>query len=372
MTGWVCVARFGGIGDNLISASVLRPLKRLGYKVEMMTDIKYGVVYQNNPFIDKLTVLPEGHIPPGPNWNEWFEKRAKEYDGFWHLSHTCEGRHALNTGTAAFWWPAAYRRKLCAGSYLETVHDIVGVAHDFGPLFFPEEEEFERGRKTKAEVGGRYLVWVIAGSRIDKVHPYSGMVVARIIRELDIAVMMIGAGGVQFEHAKTIAEHVKRQNGTDKGLHLALSPDTSDPGGHQHWGVRRSLTQALLADCVVTPDTGFAWATAMEPMPKVVLVSHASAENITSHWKNTITLHADPNEVPCWSCHRLHDTIATCTPARDLGIAAACMADISTELIVSAVKAALTRDATLLDAWPTRVTLRDFPSRPPLRVVANA
>ena len=32
-SGWVCVARFGGIGDNLICASPLRPLKRLGYKV---------------------------------------------------------------------------------------------------------------------------------------------------------------------------------------------------------------------------------------------------------------------------------------------------------------------------------------------------
>lgn len=370
MPGWICVCRFGGIGDNLICASPLRPLKRLGYKIELLTDHKHGVIYQNNPFIDKLTILPDKHIPSGPGWNEWFERRAKEYEQFFHLSHTCEGRHALNIGTAGFWWPAAYRRKLCAGSYLETVHDICGVAYDFGPLFFPTEEELTRARATRDEqVKGHYLGWVVSGSRIDKVHPYGGMAIARIIRELGVKVVMFGAGGTQFEYAKEVHEHVKRQNGTDEGLHLCLSPEASDPGGDKHWSTRRSLTQLALADAVVTPDTGLAWSVAMEPMPKVVMVSHASAENITTHWRNTITLHADPAEVPCHPCHRLHDTIDTCTPMKDLGKGAACMGDISTELIVSAVKAALARDAAPLQDWPTRVTLRDFPERPALRVV---
>jgi ADP-heptose:LPS heptosyltransferase len=364
MSGWACVARFGGIGDNLITASVLRPLKRLGYKIEMLTNDKYGVVFINNPFIDKLTTVTEGHIPGGPGWNEWFAKRAKEYEQFFHLSHTCEGRHALNVGTSAFWWPSAYRRRVCAGSYLETVHDICGVAHDFGPVFFPTEEEAARARKTRDEqIGGRYLVWVVSGSRLDKLHPYSGLAISRIIRELGIPVVMMGAGGLQFQHAKTIAEHIVRQNGTDKGLHLALSPDDSEKGGHQHFDVRRSLTQVLFADLVVTPDTGFGWASAMEPMPKVVMVSHASADNITKHWRNTITLHADPAEIPCWPCHRLHDDMSTCVPNKDLGKAAACMGDISTELIVSAVKAALSGDASHLQPWPMRVTLRDFPHR---------
>jgi ADP-heptose:LPS heptosyltransferase len=278
--------------------------------------------------------------------------------------------------------PAHYRRKICAGSYLETVHDICGVAHDFGPLYFPTEEETTRALDVRdkqsdpaaqiVRIGSRYLAWVVSGSRVDKMHPYSGMAIARIIRELGIHVVMFGIGGVQFENAKSITEHVARQNGADsRPPTLALSPENSDPGGEKNWNTRRSLAQLLLADAVVTPDTGLAWAAAMEPMPKVVMVSHASAENITKHWHNTITLHADPAEVPCWPCHRLHDTIETCTPMKDMGKAAACMGDISTELIVSAVKAALTRDASPLAAWPTRVTLRDFPARPALRVVTG-
>ena len=36
-SGWVGIARLGGIGDNLIAASVLRPLKKMGYKVDVVS-----------------------------------------------------------------------------------------------------------------------------------------------------------------------------------------------------------------------------------------------------------------------------------------------------------------------------------------------
>ena len=37
MNRWAAVARFGGIGDNLIAASPLRALKRMGYMTEVIT-----------------------------------------------------------------------------------------------------------------------------------------------------------------------------------------------------------------------------------------------------------------------------------------------------------------------------------------------
>src|SRR5271156_894210 len=283
-TGWACVARLGGVGDNLIASSVLRPLKRLGYQTEVITSDHCHTVYLNNPFLDKLTVKSDGQIPGGAEWQKWFVARGKEYELFAHLSHTCEKRHALFTDQTEFWWRPEYRRKLCAGSYLETVHDILGVPHEFGPMFFPTLEEQGRAMKTRHEqIGPKYVAWVLSGSRIDKIYPYAPMAIARIIKELEIPVVMVGVGGKQFEMAKATQEHVRRQNGTrftDKNLHLALPPDTADPGGHQSWTLRRSLTQTLLADLVITPDTGMAWAASMEPMPKIVLLSHASLDNI--------------------------------------------------------------------------------------------
>jgi ADP-heptose:LPS heptosyltransferase len=339
MSGWACICRLGGIGDNLVAASPLRPLKRLGYMNEVITSDMASSVFLNNPFIDKLSIKREGEIPDGANWHTWFASRANEYDILVNLSNSMETRHAFHRGSTSFWWPQDYRRKVAAGSYLETAHDVVGVAHEFGPLFFPTEDELDRAKSTRDEqIGGRYITWVIGGSRVDKAYPYSPHVICRIISELNIQVVLVGVGPMQFEMAKTVQEEVQRSNSSDKGLHLALSPSNSDPGGHQHWSQRRSLTQACISDLVVTPDTGVAWATAMEPMPKIVLVSHASDENITKHWKNTITLHADQNRVPCWPCHRLHDDISTCVPAKDNPQAAACMADISVQSILETIE----------------------------------
>lgn len=342
MKGWAAICRMGGIGDNLIAASVLRPIKRLGYQVEVITaenEHRAHTVFLNNPFIDKLTIKKDGDIPGGDLGTAWFVSRAREYDLFAHLSHSCEVRHALQVVQTSFWWPQDYRRKLCAGSYLETVHDIANVPHEFGPLFFPTDEEKDRAQEVRKKVGGKYVAWVLAGSRLDKIYPYASMAICRIIKELGIPVIMMGVGGKQFEHAKIIEQDVKRTNSTDAGLFLALSPDGTKPGEPLHWTPRRSLTQAMAADIVVTPDTGIAWAVAMESVPKLAMVSHASAENITKHWVNTVTLHADPVRVPCWPCHRLHNDPSTCTPAADGGKSAACMADISVETVLMHIKA---------------------------------
>ena len=84
---------------------------------------------------------------------------------------------------------------------------------------------------------------------------------------------------------------------------------------------------------------------AFEDIPKVIMLSHASEENITKGWLNTITLHADPERVDCWPCHRLHSDPSTCRKAKDKDVnAAACMADISVETIVQSVKKLLHKD----------------------------
>lgn len=342
MTRWAGIMRMGGIGDNLTAASVLRPLKRMGYSNEVITSNTAGAVYRNNPFIDKLTIKADGEVPQGDAWHPWYMSRANEYDIFAHLSHTGEFRHALFNNQTAFWWRPEYRRKLCAGNYLETVHDIVGVPHEFGPLFFPTDEEQDRALRTKSEqIGDRFIAWPISGSRLDKIWPWASMAICRIIKEMGIPVVMLGIGGNQYEIAKNIQLDVQRTNSSDKGLHLALSPANSNSGEASHWDIRRSLSLALNSDLVVTPDTGIAWACAMEKMPKIMLHSHASVENITKHWINTTSLHADRVRVSCWPCHRLHNDISTCVPNSDMKAAAACISDISVEQLLTAVDNAL-------------------------------
>jgi FkbM family methyltransferase len=341
---WAAVCRFGGIGDNLMAASVLRPLKAAGYKVEVISQMPQAAVFEHNPFIDKLTIKDGKRDFPQTgqlDWNNWFRFRSYEYGLFANLSHSCELAMALLPAQTAYWWPAAFRRKHYNYSYVEYVHDVFGMPYEFGPLFFANEEEKEAAQYTRRAIGAKRLIgWVLTGTRVDKIYPQAGLAVARAIRELDAHVVMFGAPSpsADFQFAQQIQQHVKNQNGSDEGLHLALSPDGNNPS----WPIRRVLAMAQACDLVIGPDTGPLWGAAFEQMPKIVLLSHASPENITKHWINTVTLHADPAQTPCWPCHCLHDTIDTCLEMqRAAGLkpdadekGAACITSISVETII--------------------------------------
>ena len=141
--------------------------------------------------------------------------------------------------------------------------------------------------------------------------------------------------------AQAIVEHVKLSNSTTD-LECWCASGIVAAGIRAWWIIQLAdppfTWYAITAsDVVITPDTGPAWACALEPMPKIALLSHASAENITKHWLNTTTLHADQNRVPCWPCHKLHDTKDTCVENKEKN-GAACISDISVETIMGHVK----------------------------------
>jgi ADP-heptose:LPS heptosyltransferase len=331
---WAAVCRFGGIGDNLIVSSVL-PLLAETHNVEVITKEPQSVIFENNPYIDKLSVKREGDLPSdGLQWQQWFDKRSAEYDRFYHLSHSIESLVAFMPTQGQFYWPSGWRRKWSDKNYLEIAHDVCEVRYDFAPQFFPTEEEQEKALATKKLMGERVIGWCLGGSRVDKTYPYGPAAIERLIRETGMPVVMLGAGTHNFQAAKQIEAGFKAQNGGEHpGLHLALSPDMDKPS----WPVRRLLAQALTCDILIGPDTGIMWAGAMQEMPKVMMLSHASETNITKHWKNTTTLHAS-DRVPCWPCHQLHDTVHTCRSNAD-NTGAACISDIPVQALMDAVAA---------------------------------
>src|SRR6266550_116433 len=80
---WACICRLGGVGDNLVAASVLRPLKRLGYMNEFISEDPQYIVLENNPFLDKLSVKHGAADIPQHDmhlWQKWFDMRSREYD----------------------------------------------------------------------------------------------------------------------------------------------------------------------------------------------------------------------------------------------------------------------------------------------------
>ena len=340
MKPWCLLARLGGIGDNLIASSVL-PLLAETHNVEVMAQKPQHVLFENNPYVSKLTVREPGDLPAdGNQWQAWFRHRGREYDRWFNLSHSCEGTLALLPGQTQFHWPVAWRRKHCGVNYLEAVHDIVGVRHEFNPRFYPTEDEARHAGQTLAKVRGsggyRCVVGVaISGSRLDKIWPYLPLLVAKLVRELHVAVVLFGAEN-EVPMAVQVQDFVREFNGGVQGLFTTISADPKIPP----WPIRRSIATLQQCDLVISPDTGLAWGVAMEDVPKIILLSHASPENITRHWINTTTLHAAPAVVDCWPCHQLHDEIGTCRKAENAN-AAACISDINHEAVLIAAKAAL-------------------------------
>lgn len=329
------ICRFGGVGDNLIAASVLPGLKAKYGSVDVLSQDPYHVTFENNPHVDRVIRPDQASIPQdGKGWQGWFAARAREYDFFVNLSHSLETLAAFQQAQTQFWWPAAARRKLADRSYLELAHDICGVPHEFGPTFFPTDQEREQVAKTRQAIGGDFIAWCLGGSRIDKVYPSSPMAIARIAREI-APVVCLGAPGKDQAMALAIQNHVIQQNGSLENFHIGIT----NPELKADWPIRRVLAMAQAARMVIGPDTGPMWSVAMEPMPKLVLLSHASPKNITAHWVDTVALHADPKRVDCWPCHRLQDDPSTCRINAE-GNGAACISDIPVDAVVSLAKAA--------------------------------
>jgi len=75
-------------------------------------------------------------------------------------------------------------------------------------------------------------------------------------------------------------------------------------------------------------------AISLEPIPKVLLLSHSAASNLSDDWIATTAL--NPTS-PCYPCHRLHFNHERCPQDEKTG-AAVCAASITIEQAVNAVQ----------------------------------
>ena len=95
---------------------------------------------------------------------------------------------------------------------------------------------------------------------------------------------------------------------------------------------------AQVCDMVIGPETGLMSAVAMEPMRKIVFMSHSSPKNLTEGWVNTASL--EPVNTPCFPCHTLHYNWSQCHQDGDNGIAK-CQASITPAMVWDAIRETL-------------------------------
>ena len=294
------IARYGAIGDNIQASSILPWLKEQGYHVTYICQTGQGYeAIEHDPNIDRFILQEKDAVPP-QFLGEFFESEKKKYDKFINLCEAVEYTLLAVPGSAPYGWPNEARKSMMDRNYIEWVHEVAQVPPPYRPKFYPTLEEKAWARKQKEHMGGRVVLWSLAGSSGHKVWPHIDDVILRIMPAYpDVHVVLVGD-----ESCKILEAGFCRYD-EEKGDFVDTLPRVHCKSGR--WTIRQSMAFAEVADLIIGTETGLLNAAGTMDVPKIVNLSHSSEEMLTKHWVNTIALR-QPEGVGCpkQPCRQLH------------------------------------------------------------------
>lgn len=320
---WCLVVRLGGVGDQLMVSSVLPRLKEQGFKIAYMAQHPTHVIQHNNPNVDRFVDMPDGIR--SADFVNFFQVQKRTYDRVINFSETIEKSLLIQHDQLQFYWEPETIRDYCNVNYIEQHHRFARVPGPYRTEFFPTQEENDEIETYLEGWGGKIVGVQVAGSNFDKMNPYLPEIVTKLMLKDDKVKVMLLCGGSKRDQAmaEAVIEMVRHWTGSL----MRIRNSSQKP-------IRWALTFAKKCELLIGPDSGLMWAGAFEEHPKIVMLSHASPENITKHWVNTTTFHADQS-VKCWPCHKLHFGPETCTLDQRTK-SALCMASINPDAVVAA------------------------------------
>lgn len=316
------VVRYGAWGDVLQMTSILPALKEAGYHITLYTVPRAWDAVKYEPLIDRVILQDPEQVPNGALGAFWGYIK-KKYDKFVNLSESVEASLLAMPDRTAYQWSDEARRAYMGHNYVEFTHKIAGVKFDKPKMrFYLSDDEKAAVLKERRNLGGSPLImWVLAGSSIHKVWAGVDSVIARIL--------------ISFPSAKIVTV------GDERCRKMIEAPWVNEPRILRRagiWNIRQTMGMAQYCDLVIGPETGVMNAVSMEPMPKIVLLSHSSVDNLTRDWVNTYSVHS--TKTPCYPCNKLIYSWDQCVRDEASGVAQ-CQADIHPDQVWDAVKGAL-------------------------------
>lgn len=309
------VLRYGAFGDAIQASSILPGLKEQGYHVTFYCTPRTQDVLKHDPHIDEFYIQDTDQVPNQalPLFWEW---EKKKYEKFVNLSESVEGTLLALPGRTNHTWPINLRRKHMDVNYFEFAHDLADVPMPPKPKFYATDEEKAWARKERAKFGGDLLLmYSLAGSSVHKVWPHQDSFFARVL--------------LKHKNARivTVGDEMSQM------LEIGWENEPRIIKKSGKYTIRESM--ALLAECdvVIGAETGMLNAAAHMSMPKIVLLSHSSANNLTKHWVNTAAI--TPTNTSCYPCHMMHYSFDHCRRDEETGTAA-CAVDISVDQVWAA------------------------------------
>lgn len=310
------VLRFGAFGDHVI-CSVLYPiLKEKGYHVTVNSSERGMQIIKNNPHIDEV-IMHETDSIPMEDLDEYYKTLDKKYDKFINLSGSIEDNLLISDrDLKRMSWSKEKIDKECNRNYYDEMFKIAGypeITGKSGELYFSTFEQ-KLARDFRRKYRKYFLIlWSLSGSSEHKSYPFAHYVAMKFLREHpDSMILQVGddlCKLLEWEHPRA-----KCYSGV--------------------WNIRKVLSMIPHVDLVIGTETGVLNAAGCYPVPKIVLLSHSSVENLTKYWQNCISLEAD---VPCKSCHVLHFSLGSCILDEQLGTPI-CMSKLKGRRVYEAIE----------------------------------
>jgi len=297
------VLRFSGYGDALHITPLLRVLKARGYRVVLHTHKYLLDIFDYNPNIDEVVTygreipdtlnLPKDSLIVDTGGTKGFMDRPEDggpqgcdlHPAGYHLNcNACESAHQFRM--------LRYKDVNYSDFYME----LAGFEErGQNPELYFSPEEVEAAEAEAETWEGKFVIfWAMSNTSFHKHYPWWGFVATEFCnRHPDALMFSLGdAGSAQLE----VKGH----------------PQIASRSGM--WGMRWTMSLMPYASIVVGGEGGIVNAASVYQVPKVVFMSHSNPSNLTKYWDNTTIL--IPENVPCYPCHQLHDTLESCPLVR--------------------------------------------------------
>jgi len=315
------VLRYGGFGDMLQACSVFPGLKEQGYHLTVATYERGKDLLKEDPHVDAFVIQDPDQVP-SDEIGLYVEYLKTVYQKVVNLCESVEGSLVALPGRTARYWPKSARHFLMDKNYLEMTHAIADVPYPFRMKFYPSLEEREWALKERTRMGGKPIIlWALSGSSVNKAWPYLDIVVARLLTSFDCRIIFVGGeADAYLEKGWENEPRVLKRCGV--------------------WNTRQSMTFAMRqADVVVGPDTGIMQAVGLEDVPKVLILGHSTIEQVSKHWKNTVSIEPPPS-VECRGCLLLHYNFDDCHRGPQTGVAL-CQESIPPDIVWAGILGSL-------------------------------
>lgn len=282
------IYRLGAFGD-ILHASHLPRLIKEHYKIDQLdfeTSIRGYQILQNNPYIDKLTILSPNQLNRDELFNKWMYLED-EYDMFFNLINSIEVKYCCNEDDQKYYRTDEYRRERCGKiNFYDAMIQAADLPESYfgtrGELYYPENEHVKSKEwvdSTKKKYDSNWLILVcLSGSSMHKRFESAESICNKILKKYPKSFIVITGDKDCLED---VCEHPRILSKVDK------------------WNFRTVMLMAKYFDFVISPETGLVCVSHLWDTPTLQLLTAASWDNHIKYAKNAYWVKTDAACAPC-------------------------------------------------------------------------